>query len=68
MVVVDDDQGQSGKSADNRSGFQQLMTEVSLNHVAIVLGSELSRSSRSNTVPVHTLGLTEFGDGDTTSP
>ena len=48
VVVVDEDQGQSGKSADNRSGFQRLMTEVSLNHVGIVLGLELSRLSRSN--------------------
>jgi DNA invertase Pin-like site-specific DNA recombinase/transposase-like protein len=48
VVIVDEDQGQSGKSADNRSGFQRLMTEVSLNHVGIVLGLELSRLSRSN--------------------
>jgi DNA invertase Pin-like site-specific DNA recombinase len=48
VVVVDEDQGQSGRSADNRSGFQRLMTEVSLNHVGIVLGLELSRLSRSN--------------------
>jgi len=40
--------GKSGKSADNRSGFQRLMTEVSLNHVEIVLGLELSRLSRSS--------------------
>jgi DNA invertase Pin-like site-specific DNA recombinase len=48
VVVVDEDQGQSGRSAENRSGFQRLMTEVSLNHVGIVLGLELSRLSRSN--------------------
>jgi DNA invertase Pin-like site-specific DNA recombinase len=48
VVIVDEDQGQSGKSANNRSGFQRLMTEVSLNHVGIVLGLELSRLSRSN--------------------
>ena len=48
VVIVDEDQGQSGKSADNRSGFQRLMTEVSLNDVGIVLGLELSRLSRSN--------------------
>ena len=48
VVIVDEDQGQSGKSAENRSGFQRLMTEVSLNHVGIVLGLELSRLSRSN--------------------
>ena len=49
VLIIDEDQGQSGKSADNRSGFQRLMTEVSLNHVGIVLGLELSRLSRSNT-------------------
>src|ERR1700694_4963524 len=48
VVVVDDDQGQSGKTAAERSGFQRLMTEVSLNHVGVVLGLELSRLSRSN--------------------
>ncbi len=48
VVIIDEDQGLSGKTADNRSGFQRLMTEVSLNHVGIVLGLELSRLSRSN--------------------
>ena len=48
VVIIDEDQGQSGKSADNRSGFQRLMTEVSLDHVGIVLGLELSRLSRSS--------------------
>ena len=48
VVVIDDDQGQSGKTAAERSGFQRLMSEVSLNHVGMVLGLELSRLSRSN--------------------
>src|SRR4051812_34645420 len=48
VVIIDEDQGQSGKSTLNRSGFQRLMTEVSLNHVGIVLGLELSRLSRSS--------------------
>lgn len=48
VIVIDEDQGRSGKSAENRSGFQRLMTEVSLNHVGIVLGLELSRLSRSS--------------------
>src|SRR3954453_5073628 len=46
--VVDEGTGRSGKSADKRSGFQRLMTEVSLNHVGVVLGLELCRLSRSN--------------------
>ena len=48
VVVIDEDQGHSGKTAESRTGFQRLMTEVSLNHVGIVLGLELSRLSRSN--------------------
>ena len=48
VVIIDEDQGQSGKTAENRSGFQRLMTEVSLNHVGMVLGLELSRLSRSS--------------------
>jgi DNA invertase Pin-like site-specific DNA recombinase len=42
VVIIDEDQGQSGKTADQRTGFQRLMTEVSLNHVGMVLGLELS--------------------------
>src|SRR6516225_2482699 len=48
VMVIDEDQGQSGKTATDRSGFQRLMAEVSLNHVGVVLGLELSRLSRSN--------------------
>lgn len=48
VVIIDEDQGQSGTTADDRTGFQRLMTEVSLNHVGIVLGLELNRLSRSN--------------------
>jgi DNA invertase Pin-like site-specific DNA recombinase len=48
VEVIDEDQGQSAKAADNRSGFQRLMTEVSMNHVGMVLGLELSRLSRCN--------------------
>jgi DNA invertase Pin-like site-specific DNA recombinase len=48
VLVIDEDQGISGKSAENRTGFQRLLAEVSLNHVGIVLGLELSRLSRSN--------------------
>ena len=48
IVVIDEDQGQSGASAEGRSGFQRLLTEVSLNHVGVILGIELSRLARSN--------------------
>ncbi|OWK39356.1 recombinase family protein [Fimbriiglobus ruber] len=47
VLVIDDDQGISGTSVDNRPGFQRLLAEVSLEHVGIVFGREMSRRSRS---------------------
>ena len=37
----------SGKFSDNRDGFQRLLREVTLDHVGLVLGLELSRLARS---------------------
>ncbi|MEJ7640533.1 MAG: recombinase family protein [Singulisphaera sp.] len=48
VLVIDDDQGQSGRSADGRVGFQRLVAEVTLNHVGLVLGLEMSRLARSH--------------------
>jgi DNA invertase Pin-like site-specific DNA recombinase len=48
VLIIDEDQGISGKEAANRSGFQRLLAEVSMNHVGIVLALELSRLSRSS--------------------
>ncbi len=48
VVVIDDDQGQSGTEAENRRGFQALVAEVSLAHVGLILGSETARLARSN--------------------
>jgi DNA invertase Pin-like site-specific DNA recombinase len=47
IVVIDDDQGQSGQSLEGRLGFQRLLAEVSLDHVGIVLALEMSRLARS---------------------
>jgi len=47
VEVIDDDQGKSGATAEGRVGFQRLVSEVSLNHVGIVLGIEMSRLARS---------------------
>ena len=47
--IIDCDQGQSGASAADREGFQQLVTEVSLGHVGVVLGLEVSRLARNST-------------------
>ncbi|MEQ9586897.1 MAG: recombinase family protein [Parvibaculaceae bacterium] len=48
IAVIDDDQGVSGRSCSNRPGFQNVLSEVSMDHVGIVLGLELSRLSRSS--------------------
>jgi DNA invertase Pin-like site-specific DNA recombinase len=48
VVVIDEDQGQSGQSMVTRLGFQRLLAEVSLDHVGLILGLEMSRLARSN--------------------
>jgi DNA invertase Pin-like site-specific DNA recombinase len=57
ILVIDEDQGQSGRSAEFRSGFQRLLTEVTLDHVGIVLGLEMSRLARSSKDWHHLLEL-----------
>jgi DNA invertase Pin-like site-specific DNA recombinase len=47
VLVIDEDQGLSGRSAEGRLGFQRLVAEVGLNRVGIVLGIEMSRLARS---------------------
>ena len=46
-IVIDEDQGHSGKSVEGRPGFRRLLGEVGLDHVGIVLGLEMSRLARS---------------------
>jgi DNA invertase Pin-like site-specific DNA recombinase len=48
VLVIDDDQGISGQSIDDRPGFQRLLAEIALGRVGIVFGREVSRLSRSN--------------------
>ena len=47
VVVIDDDLGKSGASAVDRAGFQRLVTEITMGHVGLVLGIEMSRLARS---------------------
>src|SRR4051794_2696679 len=42
VVVIDDDLGRSGASADGRPGFQRLLGEVALDRVGLILGVEMS--------------------------
>ena len=46
--MIDIDQGQSGASAADREGFQQMVAEVSLGRAGIVLGLECSRLARNS--------------------
>jgi DNA invertase Pin-like site-specific DNA recombinase len=48
VVVIDEDHGQSGQSMVTRWGFQRVLAEVSLDHVGLILGLEMSRLARSN--------------------
>jgi Resolvase, N terminal domain len=48
VLVIDEDQGQSGKSAEHRTGFHRLLTEVSMQHVGLIMGLEMSRLARSS--------------------
>ena len=46
--TIDDDQGHSGARAENRDGFQKLVSEVALGRAGILLGLEVSRLARNN--------------------
>jgi DNA invertase Pin-like site-specific DNA recombinase len=47
VVVIDEDLGKSAASAAGRAGFQRLVTEITMGHVGLVLGIEMSRLARS---------------------
>jgi DNA invertase Pin-like site-specific DNA recombinase len=48
VLIIDDDQGRSGKMAGNRSGFHRILAEVTMEHVGLILGIEMSRLARCN--------------------
>ena len=48
IEVIDDDQGLSGTSAQERKGFQRLVVDVSMGKVGLVMGLEVSRLARDN--------------------
>jgi DNA invertase Pin-like site-specific DNA recombinase len=48
VLVIDDDWGQSGATAEGRQGSQRLVAEVGLDHVGLVLGVDMSRLARSS--------------------
>ena len=48
VQVIDEDLGKSGASAEHRSGFQFLMSELGLGRVGLVLSLDASRLARNN--------------------
>lgn len=48
VVIIDEDLGISGATAEKRSGFARLTTEVSLGHVGVIFALEVSRLARNN--------------------
>jgi DNA invertase Pin-like site-specific DNA recombinase len=48
VQTIDEDLGKSARTTEGRSGFQRLVAEVSLGHVGLVLGLEMSRLARSS--------------------
>lgn len=47
LVVINEEQGQSGQSRVTRLGFQRVLAAVSLDPVGLSLGREMSRLARS---------------------
>ena len=69
LQIIDDDQGRSGKIAGNRSGFHRILAEVTMEHVGLILGIEMSRLARCNMDWHHLLQMcaicgTLLGDED----
>src|SRR5713101_765357 len=69
IVVVDDDLGRSGASAQGRTGFSDLVADVGLGKAGIVLSLESSRLARNNSDWYQLLDLcaltdTLIADGD----
>ena len=48
IIVIDNDQGESGASAVWREGFQRLVADVGMGQAGIVMGLEVSRLARNN--------------------
>ncbi len=47
IIVIDEDQGRSGRTTAGRPGFRRLLAEVGLDRVGLILGIEMSRPARS---------------------
>ncbi len=48
VITIDEDQGRSGSAPSSRSGFERLMSEVSLGRAGLVMALEASRLARNS--------------------
>ena len=69
IILVDEDQGQSGAHSQQRNGFQKLVAAAALGKVGLILALEVSRLSRGNSDWYHLLDIcavtgTLIGDGE----
>jgi DNA invertase Pin-like site-specific DNA recombinase len=48
VVVIDEDLGRSGATAEGRDGFQRLVADVGMGRAGLVIGLEVSRLARNN--------------------
>ena len=62
--MIDEDLGKSADSASERSGFQRLVAEVSLAHVGMILGLDMSRLARSIAIGINARSLCLMWDAD----
>ena len=75
VLVVDADLGLSGRSAEHRDGFRDVVSRVCLGEVGAIFGIEVSRLARSSADLSRLLELARLtdtllidGDGSTTWP
>ena len=62
IEVIDTDLGLSGRSADNRTGFKEIIARVCLGEVGSIFGLEVSRLARSNADLAKLLELARLTD------
>src|SRR5436853_6597125 len=60
--VIDADQGISGRSAERRGGFREVVSRVCLGEVGAIFGLEVSRLARSNAAFARLLELARLTD------
>src|SRR5208283_2750971 len=48
ILLIDEDQGITGKTAERRTGFHRLLAEVTMDHVGVIFGIDMSRMARNN--------------------